>query len=190
MKKMLWGCVLIGGKSSRMGRPKHLIRNGGKTWVENIVAELDGQVAGCVLSGQGDVPVPLQHLPHVSDPPYLVGPLAGIISVMRWNKEVSWVVIGCDQPAVSTEALEWLIQQRSSFYHAILPTLDGQRVEPLCALYESTCLPFLERMVEQQEFRLSQLMAQCPVYSPVVPVALHFAWQNINTPSQLKTFLS
>jgi hypothetical protein len=30
------GGILIGGRSQRMGRPKHLLRHGGGTWLEQI----------------------------------------------------------------------------------------------------------------------------------------------------------
>ena len=37
----VWGCVLIGGRSRRMGRPKHLIEAGGCSWLERTVQEGD-----------------------------------------------------------------------------------------------------------------------------------------------------
>ncbi|MCI5149713.1 MAG: hypothetical protein D3916_10065 [Candidatus Electrothrix sp. MAN1_4] len=89
----VWGCILIGGKSSRMGRPKHLIQENEKTWLEQAVEILSPHVEQVVLSGSGEVPATLASLAQVPDAPGLAGPLAGILSVMRWQQTASWLVM-------------------------------------------------------------------------------------------------
>ena len=55
----VWGCVLIGGRSRRMGRPKHLIEAGGCSWLERTVTLLGHCVEQVVIAGPGDVPATL-----------------------------------------------------------------------------------------------------------------------------------
>ncbi|HBT96513.1 MAG TPA: hypothetical protein DEB25_02130, partial [Desulfobulbaceae bacterium] len=51
-KPPLWGCLLIGGKSSRMGRPKHLLPLAdGSLWLERAAALLRPRVVGLALVG-------------------------------------------------------------------------------------------------------------------------------------------
>ena len=59
----LLGGVLIGGASSRMGRPKHLLEHDGTTFAERAVAALRPHVGDVVLLGSGEVPSSLAGLP-------------------------------------------------------------------------------------------------------------------------------
>ena len=84
----LMACLLIGGHSSRMGRPKHLIKGvNGKTWVENTVNLLQPFTQDIVLSGRGDVSKSLESVTRIPDVPDVQGPLTGILAAMRWQPE-------------------------------------------------------------------------------------------------------
>jgi molybdopterin-guanine dinucleotide biosynthesis protein A len=182
----VWGCILIGGKSSRMGRPKHLIQEDEKTWLEQAVEILSPHVEQVVLSGSGEVPASLTSLAQVPDAPGLAGPLAGILSVMRWQQAVSWLVMACDQPDVQAESLEWLLGQRKPGIRAVLPDLLGDgHLEPLLAWYDSSCRPQLEAIAASGSLQISQLANQVGICHFQPPEHLHSSWRNINTPDQL-----
>jgi len=183
----VWGCVLIGGKSTRMGRPKHLIQEKDKTWLEHAVKILTPKVDQVVLSGSGEIPVSLATLPRIPDAPGLAGPLAGILSVMRWQRGVSWLVMACDQPDVQPESLEWLLAQRQPGIRAVLPDLLGDgHLEPLLAWYDFRCRPQLETIAASGSLRISQLAHQVGVRHFQPPEHLHSSWRNVNTPDQIK----
>ncbi len=183
----VYGCVLIGGKSSRMGCPKHLLEQNGTTWLENAVAKLSPVTTQVVVSGKGEVPDLLAHLPRIPDAPGLAGPLAGILGIMRWQPAASWLVMACDLPDVQPESLEWLLQRRKPGVWAILPDLAGDgRIEPLLAWYDSRCKTALEGLADAGELRISQLVGQQGVYHPTPPVSLHASWRNVNTPDELQ----
>jgi molybdopterin-guanine dinucleotide biosynthesis protein MobB len=181
-----WGCVLIGGQSRRMGRPKHLIQQDGKTWLEHAVETLSPKVDQVVLSGSGDIPDALSALPRVPDAPGLAGPLAGILSVMRWQHAVSWLVMACDLPDVQPESLRWLLEQGKPGIRAVLPDLrsDGH-LEPLLAWYDFRCRPLLETIAASGFLRLSRLAEQPGVCHFQPPECLRGSWRNVNTPAQV-----
>jgi len=182
----VWGCVLIGGRSRRMGRPKHLIEHGGMTWLEHAVKKLAPLVDQVVLSGPGQVPDTLVTLPRVPDGPGLAGPLAGILSVMRWHPAVSWLVMACDQPDVQVESLQWLLDRRKPGVRAILPDLKGDgHIEPLLAWYDYRCRLPLEEIAASGSLRISQLAGQPGVHQFQPPEHLHSSWRNVNTPAEL-----
>ncbi|GAB4344890.1 MAG: hypothetical protein Kow0089_21700 [Desulfobulbaceae bacterium] len=182
----VWGCVLIGGRSSRMGRPKHLLSRGGVTWLEVIVSLLREKTQQVVISGAGEIPGTLAALPVVPDEPGLQGPLAGILSVCRAWPEVSWLVAACDMPDISPEALDWLLSRRAPGVKAVLPDLEGRgQVEPLLAYYDRSCRELLEKMAERGILRPGALHGQPGVIAPLVPPALRNAWRNCNTPADL-----
>ena len=49
-KPSVFGCVLIGGKSRRMGYPKHLIETNGKTWIQRTVEVLEPLTSQVVVA--------------------------------------------------------------------------------------------------------------------------------------------
>ncbi len=180
-------CLLIGGRSSRMGQPKHLIRGvTGQTWVEHTVELLNPYVDEVVLSGKGDVPESLSHLIRIADLPEVAGPLTGILAVMRWKPDCCWLLIACDMPNITTDALEWLLASRSSGSYGTVPRLaeDGF-VEPLLALYEAQARSYFEELAESKIFRISRVAKRSAISTPVVPGPLADSWRNINTPEQL-----
>lgn len=184
-------CLLIGGRSSRMGRPKHLIRGeNGRTWVENTVDLLRPFTMDIVLSGKGDVPENLAALTRIPDVPDVKGPLTGILAAMRWRPDSCWLLLACDMPNITTDALEWLLASRSPDSFGTVPRLkeDGF-VEPLLALYEPQAKQYFEELCASGVLRISMVARRSKIATPVVPHSLCGAWRNINTPDELSQSL-
>ena len=183
----LWGCILIGGKSSRMGRPKHLLRGrDGNTWLERTVKTLRPYVTDIVISGAGEVPPDLKMIKRLADIPGTVGPLAGILSAARWRPYAGWFLVACDMPDISAEALSWLAGQRRAGYWGIVPKLSGDGfLEPLLACYDMRAVTVFEELLAQKIMKISKVGVHPKVHNPLIPAALAGSWRNINTPEQL-----
>ena len=192
-KQPLWACVLIGGKSSRMGSPKHLIMGAShKSWLEEKVDVLSPFVEGVVFSGAGEIPASLSEYVRVYDINGLVGPMAGIASIMQRYPQRSWIVCACDMPLVSETAVQWLIKQRRFAQKALIPMRDGAKKgrlgvfpEPLFACYESSCRENIEVLTQKGILRVSKIIEQRGVLCPVIPQEIQNAWANINTPEEV-----
>jgi len=183
----VWGCVLIGGNSSRMGTPKHLLEHRGSTWLEIAVNKLREKVDHVVISGKGVVPSSLTGIQVVQDVPGLKGPLAGVLAILRWKPEVSWLVTACDLPDLEAEALDWLLAMRKTETRAILPDLKGnQQLEPLLAYYDASCREYLEEIAANGTMRLSMLAGKPGVITPQPPLHLHGSWRNVNSPDEFE----
>lgn len=187
----VWACVLIGGRSSRMGRPKHLIEkeqsSTATTWLEHTVGLLQPLIGDHIaLSGAGRTPESLAHLPRLPDIPEARGPLTGILAAMRWQPAVSWLLIACDMPDISAEALTWLLGRRRPGCWGTVPCLqeDGH-VEPLLAHYDHRCAPLFERLLASGSLRIGQIAHQSKIETPLIPLHLRSSWLNINTPQEL-----
>lgn len=186
----VWACVLIGGRSSRMGRPKHLLEKEetvATTWLEHTASQLFPLVGNNIaLSGSGLVPESLAHLPRLPDIPEVSGPLTGILAAMRWQPALSWLLMACDMPDISTEALTWLLDRRRPGCWGTVPRLheDGY-VEPLLAHYDYRSAPLFEQLLATGSLRIGQIARQNKIETPLVPLELTSSWHNINTPQEL-----
>ena len=170
--------ILIGGGSTRMGRPKHLIEDRGETWLKKSVAAVRGHVAQVVILGRHEVPAEFLTLTSLPDVEDTEGPLRGMLAAMRWAPLTSWLFLPCDVPRISPEAIRWLLGHRRPGTWAVLPALpDTQQPQPLPGYYD---------------FRAAALLATIrgpygcagheKTIAPLVPTALADAWKNINSP--------
>ncbi len=184
----VWGCVLIGGRSSRMGRPKHLlVGRGGKTWLENTLSILHPLLDGIVVAGGGLLPEAVADTVRLPDIPGVAGPLAGILSAGRWQPLVSWLLVACDMPFVSTEAVTWLLAGRRAGCWGRVPRIAGQdRPEPLLAWYDFRAIQLFEAQIYTGSMRIGEAVRHHRIDHPVIPESLRFAWENINSPGQLR----
>ncbi len=184
--------VLIGGESLRMGRPKHRITtSAGQTWIELIVASIQPLVKQVAILGKGEIPKSLERLPVLPDVEDAQGPLAGILSAMRWRPDVSWLFLSCDTPRTTTDAVRWLLSNRKPGVWAILPRqpqsevyqaegMATRGVEPLPGWYDFRALRLLEACRGPTE-----LAGHAKVATPLIPGEFADAWTNVNTVSEL-----
>jgi molybdopterin-guanine dinucleotide biosynthesis protein MobB len=191
LRTLALGCVLIGGKSMRMGRPKHLLRKEGRTWLERTIGLLQQVTESVVIAGTGCVPETLREhvrLPDVAD---AAGPMAGILAAMRWAPGVSWLVVACDLPDLTLDALQWLLLTRRPGVWATVPRLPGSpSVEPLLAHYDFRSRLLLDKLTAERNFRLRDIASSAKVISPCPPRHLSLAWKNANAALEPRAPLS
>ena len=185
----IYGCVLVGGKSSRMGAPKHLISENGYTLFEKTVECLKPAVQKIVAVGNGEIPGENSEkngIVRLSDVPGVGGPMAGILSCMRWAPHVSWVVVSCDLPDITPDAVQWLLSTRMPGVWATLPMLNGSEyIEPLFAHYDFRSHRMLETCAGNGIFYPSYIAGNERVIVISPPKDLEQAWKNINTNKEL-----
>ena len=184
----VWGCILIGGKSSRMGRPKHLIEDENKiTWLERTIKILRPLVDGLVVSGAGKLPEKLADTIRLQDVPGVAGPMTGFLAAGRWQPMVSWLFVACDMPHITTKAVQWLLADRRAGCWGRVPRLaESQRPEPLFAWYDFRAAQLFEEQSYTGNLRIGAVASHPKIETPVVPELLRGSWQNINTPDQVQ----
>jgi molybdopterin-guanine dinucleotide biosynthesis protein MobB len=180
------GCVLIGGRSSRMGTPKHLLPAqgaNGLTLLEKTVNVLSPFCEQVIVVGRGQLPPGIAGLGRLADAPDTQGPLAGVLAALRWGTGRSWLVAACDLPHLTEAAMEWLLSTRQPGIWASLPRLNGvEQAEPLLAHYDFRMRSIVELLAASPKASLQDLSRHPK--SAVVPVPEHLAhvWQDMDTP--------
>lgn len=173
--------ILLGGQSTRMGRPKHLLEFEGCTWIERQVAVLSTIYDSVCLLGRGEIPTTLRGLPLLPDIPDKVGPLAGMIAAMRWDPSADWFFLGCDMPLITTKAIQWLLDRRTAGQWALMPRRSQtEQVEPLFAWYSH-----LAAGVLTQTDRPVALLNHPKTATFIIPEDLRSILSGFNTPEEL-----
>jgi molybdopterin-guanine dinucleotide biosynthesis protein MobB len=178
--------ILIGGGSSRMGRPKQLVEHDGSSLVERVAGTLEQRLGTPVLLGSGPVPDPLAQNPRLADPPGVRGPIAGLLAALRWDPGAAWLVAACDLPLMTPEAVDWLLAQRRPGRWAVLPQLPDGPPEPFLAVYEPLALQLLERLAVSEKPAPRLLGRHHRVVRPAPPPEISGCWYNVNTPEDLE----
>jgi len=138
----IYGLVLTGGKSTRMGMDKGLIEYHGLPQREYLYQLLQTVCDHTYMSIRGEQAsefAPEQHL--ILDENKFKGPYNGLLSAHNFNSNVAWLVLACDLPMMDKKALEQLIGMRDQSKMATaFATRESGLPEPLCAIWEPSGL--------------------------------------------------
>ncbi|WCF06006.1 molybdenum cofactor guanylyltransferase [Paenibacillus thiaminolyticus] len=159
------GVILAGGRNSRMnGMNKALLRIQGDTFIEQQVCRMR-ELCRSILVVTPDPALYtgiLANVQYVSDIYPGRGPLSGLHAAFRIvPTEYAWVV-GCDYPAISAQAAEWMRHRaQEGDYDAVLPIAEGSH-QMLHALYRPRrLLPIITERIRAGRHRLSGLLESC-----------------------------
>ena len=183
----LYGLVLAGGESRRMGRDKAGLVHGGQSQLAYIVSVVEPLVDRVFVStsAKQQNEVERSRFDQIVDRYQDMGPVAGILSAMDEYPEVDWLVVACDLPNIDASTISHLLEHRSPDqpFSAYGSSHDGLP-EPLCAVYAAGSADIVRGFVAEgihcprkMLIRSDTLLLEQPD-----PHALH----NVNTPEDLE----
>ena len=186
MSKSLYGLVLAGGKSRRLGQDKALLRRDGKNQLERLTGLLEDcceRVFVSARADQGDDPTRAKFA-QVVDRYEGMGPMAGILSAQESYPDVDWLVVACDLPNISAATLSYLIEHRSTTqpFTAFISSHDGFP-EPLCAIYRSGSNQVLRTFVDDGKVCPRKVLINSDTH--LLEQAQPDWLDNVNTPEDL-----
>lgn len=149
----IYGLVLVGGRSSRMGRDKATLQYSEKPQAVvayQLLARCCAKVFLSCRQGQA-----IGGLPAIHDTVEGIGPMGGILSAFTAHPDKTWLVVACDLPFLTEATLRDLVARRDAaqLATAYRSAHDG-KPEPLCAIYEPAIATRLREFVARDE--------QCP----------------------------
>ena len=133
--------ILAGGKSTRMGRAKALIKlPTGKTMIEHAVRvarQITDEVV--VLGREISMPEPLAELPVLDDEKPNGGPLAGLCSLLKCADPGWRLLLACDMPYIESAVIRRLLAQADPETDAVVFERSERRgsYHACCGLYHS-----------------------------------------------------
>ncbi|AQS88650.1 bifunctional molybdenum cofactor biosynthesis protein MoaAD [Neoasaia chiangmaiensis NBRC 101099] len=181
----LYGLVLAGGASTRMGQDKAALHYGGRTQLANAFAMLDRHVERTFVSvrnTQQNDPTRAP-FPQIVDNVTAAGPAVGILSAHATYPDAAWLVLACDLPMLDDATLAALIAARDEQHVATAFRSEHDGLpEPLCTIWEPGALEKLKSQVDGGRFcpRKCLLNIDTLILPPRTPGAL----DNVNTPQE------
>ena len=138
----LYGLVLAGGKSLRMGRDKGTLEYHGLPQREYLYQLLQKHCRETYLSLRSDQ---MEDMPEgirtLADRDEYRGPFNGLLTAHQTYPKVAWLVMACDLPLIDAKTLRLLIGARQTEETATaLATRKTRLPEPLAAIWEPSGL--------------------------------------------------
>jgi len=180
MHEKITGIVIAGGKSTRMGENKALVKYKHERLIDCAIRILDPVVDFLIISSNESLP----KIPYimVKDEIQNIGPIGGLYSALKKSKTEKNVVIACDVPNVTSEFYEKLIKNLND-YDAVIPEHSEGKLEPLVAVYSQNILPIVEEQIKNKEYKMMNLIAKLNVN--FISVKYGSMFKNVNAPGDL-----
>ncbi|WP_320110724.1 molybdenum cofactor guanylyltransferase [Draconibacterium orientale] len=147
--------ILAGGKSKRMGTDKALLELEGKTLLERAINLCKPLSFELLISSNNDLHARFNY-PLIKDEVKNCGPIGGIYSGLKQSKTDWNLVLSVDAAFVDAPFLQFLIKNTGDF-DAVIP-FSEKGAEPLIALYHRSCISKMEELLENQDYRMHNLL--------------------------------
>jgi molybdenum cofactor guanylyltransferase len=181
------GFVLVGGRSSRMGRDKALLVYRGRTLAEHVAAAVDHAAGRVTFIGSPETYAHLGY-PVVPDLRPGHGPLSGIETALALNHAEWNLVVACDLPLISPPILKGLIQAADSpEIDCVIPLTADDQPQPLVSVWNARMLSRVRFALDQNERKVMKAVEKCRILWWPLPAS---EFENMNTPEEWRAFLN
>ena len=182
------GIVLSGGKSSRMGADKGLLKYNGKMMVEYPL-ELLAKFCDKILISVNSENYNAFGYEIIADEIANAGPAGGIAATLKTSKTDWNIVIGCDMPNLNDVLIQKLIAEVGAL-DGIVPIHDGM-IEPLVAIYHRSIYTHIEKHLKEGRNAIYLILKDLKIkYVDISPLLEEFPnlLSNVNSPKDLGFF--
>lgn len=150
------GVILAGGESSRFGENKALYELRDKSFIEMITTVIEPFCDEIILSGDPDS-FAMYSFNIIPDEKPNCGPLGGILSTLNYSNTQNHFIVSCDVPFIKTELVSHLINVHNDQYDCTVVESETG-IHPLIGIYNKSCIPTIERLLDQEVYRMSHFL--------------------------------
>ena len=181
------GAVLAGGRSSRMGQDKALLKISGRTFLDIQLKKLrDAGIRELMISCAADRLLEREQVKTVEDRVQAKGPLAAIQAVLYSSAAPFCAILSVDSILVKTETIQALMTLAEKNNAPIVLLASPKGPEPLTGIYKKDVILFIDELIEADRLAVKNLFAQYP------PLLLETSEDdpqllNCNTPKDYET---
>ncbi len=178
--------LLAGGRSSRMGKPKHLLTLDGQPFWARTLAALRAfdRVAVSVAEKRPE----FEGLTQWEDERQGLGPVGALCTAFHRAETPLVQFVTCDAPFVTEELFSALFSALEEHDDCVIPS-DGERSSPLLGLYRTRALNAAVEAAEAGERRVRSVLERLRVHELTLPPPLRGTLRNVNTPEDYQSAL-
>lgn len=175
----VYGLLLMGGQSTRMGQDKSALDYHGKPQREHLTEMLLQCCESVYWSVNEHQFSTLDYNWMLLDKYPETGPLGGLLTALAAFPDVPWLIVPCDLPQLDSDTLQYLLSNRNpntpvtAFWDA-----DHTGAEPLVSLWEPSAGPMLGAWFRAGNRSPQRFLSTHPVTLIDVPDARVF--DNVN----------
>ena len=177
--------ILSGGRSRRMGQQKEHLPFRGETFLARICRELSPFCAEKYLSVRAGQDYMYEGYETLYDLYDDIGPMGGICTALKRCTAPFLLAVACDMPFYGLTEAKRLAEAMEEEAHAgvdMLIPLADDREQMMAAIYGKACLPMMEEMIAEGDYRLRSLAAR--VRTAYLTEVNAPAYRNVNTPQE------
>jgi len=152
--------VLAGGRSSRFGKEKHTEMVAGKSLIERTISHLSSLSAEILIvisnrqsrpsfSSYAEAKIVVDLYPGK-------GALGGIYTGLVYSTSFHNLAVACDMPFLNLDLLRYMIDLSPDF-DVVMPRI-GELKEPLHTVYTKNCLLPMERLLNEGNLKITDLL--------------------------------
>ena len=184
--------VLAGGKSTRFGEDKSQAKLGGKILIDYILAELNKEFEEILIVANNSI----EHLSskkifRIEDCKKDMGPLAGVLSAMKWvkenNKNYKWIsTFPSDTPFFKIEIFNKFLNKVNEKEGKLFFMNSGEKRHNIFGLWSVSLLSQLEKDLENGARKVEKWANNIGVKTIDISFEKKDPFYNINTKSDLE----
>lgn len=183
----VYGLVLAGGESRRMGQDKGLLNYHGKPQREYMADLLNELCEKTFISSRADQQIETKYS-TLPDTFLNLGPFGAILSAFQQYPNAAWLVVACDLPLLDAATLQELLENRNpSKIATAFQSPTEQFPEPLIAIWEPKAYSVLLQFLGQGYScpRKVLINSDIELLQAQNPEAL----RNVNAPKEMEEIL-
>ncbi len=170
--------IITGGKSSRMGFPKHELKIGSYSFLTLMQYHLSEFPSVRLSVGiRSEIIDP--NVEHVCDELDHIGPLGGIYTSLNYSDKEYIYIVPCDMPGIDKCIRDSLFLALDEEADCVIAKIDD-RIYPLIGIYKSRILPQITKRVTEKNYKLMTLLDQVKTVYVDIKQSSNRLYMNVN----------
>ena len=171
--------ILAGGKSSRMGRDKALLKFKNKTFVEIIYDNLK-DICSEVIISSNNPKVKIAGVKTVEDDIKDIGPMGGLFTCLKLSKTELSIVVSVDTPFVTKKTISKIALHSDGY--DITFVKQNNKAHPLIGIYRKNIIELLKSEIDSEKYKVMQMIKKSNHQIITINDNFKDEFFNINTP--------
>lgn len=194
MKSFNTAIILAGGKSTRMGFDKGLLKIGNRFLIDITIEKLKKYFDEIIIVNNKTNIYNNDNLIVVEDEIKNVGPLGGIHAGLKYSSSKFNYIIACDMPYINEDYIKFMIERLKNNYQVdVLVTKLGNWIEPFNSFYSKNIVKDIEKHIFLQKRSVYSLLSKLNTIYIEEETARKFSpsWKmfdNLNTKDDLENY--